>query len=96
MLQYRRLFVIILTIIFVFAALNSTHAYGELHQKMDVHFINVGQGDSIFIQTPNNKNILIDGGPPKAGKKVVKYLQEQGIKKIHLMIATHPDMAHQI
>ncbi|MFD2043407.1 ComEC/Rec2 family competence protein [Ornithinibacillus salinisoli] len=66
-------------------------------QKPDeliVHFINVGQGDSILIQTPNESNILIDGGPPKSGKKVVKYLEEHGVKEIDLMIATHPDKDH--
>ena len=29
---------------------------------LSIHIIDVGQGDSILIQTPNNKNILIDGG----------------------------------
>lgn len=61
---------------------------------MEVHFINVGQGDSIYIKTPNKKHILIDGGPPMAGKKVVRYLKGLGIDKIDLMIATHPDRDH--
>jgi competence protein ComEC len=94
MLQYRRLIAMILMFFLVFAALDRTPAYSQPHPKMDVHFINVGQGDSIFIQTPNHKNILIDGGPPKAGKKVVRYLKDLGIKKLHLMIATHPDRDH--
>lgn len=63
-------------------------------QVMKVHFINVGQGDSIFIQTPDEKNILIDGGPPKSGKKVVRYLKKQYVEKIDLLIATHPDIDH--
>ncbi|WP_234982737.1 ComEC/Rec2 family competence protein [Ornithinibacillus halophilus] len=61
---------------------------------MKVHFIDVGQGDSILIQTPNDKSILIDGGPPKSGKKVVRYLKKQNIHSLNLVIATHPDMDH--
>lgn len=67
---------------------------GEERAIMDVHFINVGQGDSILIQTPANKNILIDGGSPKAGQKVVDYLKKLDIAKLDLLIATHPDIDH--
>lgn len=62
--------------------------------SMKVHFINVGQGDSILIETPLDRNILIDGGPPDAGDAVVNYLKEQKINEIDLMIATHPDIDH--
>jgi beta-lactamase superfamily II metal-dependent hydrolase len=61
---------------------------------MQVHFIDVGQGDSMLIQTPSDKTILIDGGPPEAGDKVVSYLKEQQIESIDLLIATHPDIDH--
>lgn len=66
----------------------------ESQKVMDVHFIDVGQGDSIFIITPSDKTILIDGGPPEAGKKVAAYLEERNIEKIDLLIATHPDIDH--
>lgn len=67
-----------------------------------VTFLDVKQGDSIFIKTPNKKYILIDGGSiPKewstfdAGKLVVvPYLKNNGIKKIDYVIATHPDLDH--
>lgn len=94
MLQYRKLISLVLAWILVVMLIDSTPAYGQQVKKMDVHFINVGQGDSIFINTPNDKNILIDGGPPKAAKKVVRYLEEIGVTKIDLMIATHPDRDH--
>ncbi|MDY0406868.1 MBL fold metallo-hydrolase [Virgibacillus sp. 179-BFC.A HS] len=48
----------------------------------------------MLIQTPNEKNILIDGGPPQAGKKVVSYLRKQKVDQIDLMISTHPDYDH--
>lgn len=61
---------------------------------LKVHFIDVGQGDSIFIETPAGKTILIDGGPPEAGNRVVSYLNEQKLKEIDLLISTHPDFDH--
>jgi beta-lactamase superfamily II metal-dependent hydrolase len=66
------------------------------HESMDlqVHFIDVGQGDSLLIQTPSDKTILIDGGPPEAGDKIVSYLEEQQIDSIDLLVATHPDIDH--
>lgn len=64
-------------------------------EDLQVHFIDVGQGDSILIQTPENKeNILIDAGPKEAGNRVVSYLKDHGVDKIHLLIATHPHEDH--
>ncbi|WP_414839749.1 hypothetical protein [Carnobacterium sp. TMP28] len=41
---------------------------------VNVHFINVGQRDTILIQTPN-ENILIDDGGKGKGPQVVNYLK---------------------
>src|SRR5699024_4704311 len=68
--------------------------YSKAIQDMKVHFIDVGQGDSILIQTPNDKHILIDVGPPESGKRVVRYLKKLDVNTIQLMIATHPDIDH--
>lgn len=71
--------------------------------RLEVTFLDVGQGDSAFISTPSGKNILIDGGkravPPysrfDAGKEVVlPFLKNKGVKKIDTLIATHPDGDH--
>lgn len=65
-----------------------------------VHFINVGQGDSILIQTPEKQNILIDGGGTPfsdydMGKNVViPYLRRQGVNHLDIMVLTHPDLDH--
>ncbi|ATP40676.1 hypothetical protein CSE16_11805 [Solibacillus sp. R5-41] len=63
-------------------------------KPMKVHFIDVGQGDSTFIQMPNGKTALIDAGTDAAGEKVVAYLKSLGIKTIDYVIATHPDADH--
>jgi len=63
-------------------------------QEMRVHFIDVGQGDSIFIESPNGKTMLVDGGVKGAGQKVVSYLKELGVNKLDIVVATHPDADH--
>ncbi|OXS68428.1 competence protein [Lysinibacillus sp. KCTC 33748] len=62
--------------------------------EMRVHFIDVGQGDSIFIESPNGKTMLVDGGVKGAGQKVVSYLKELGVNKLDIVVATHPDADH--
>lgn len=59
-----------------------------------VHIIDVGQGDSIFIQTLEDKRILIDAGDEEAEHTVYSYLKRRGVKKIDVLIATHPDTDH--
>src|SRR3989339_883622 len=63
---------------------------------LTVTFINVGQvGDSILIQTPLNKNILIDGGLWYAGEKnIAPVLKNKNIEKIDTVILTHPHGDH--
>lgn len=62
--------------------------------EMRVHFIDVGQGDSILIESPNGKTMLIDGGVKGAGQQVVSYLNELGVNKLDQVVATHPDADH--
>jgi competence protein ComEC len=59
--------------------------------QMKVHIINVGQGDSILVQFHNGQTMLIDAGPSDS---VVSYLNQQGIKKINYLVATHPHADH--
>jgi competence protein ComEC len=60
--------------------------------QLRVHFIDVGQGDSILVQTPDNHTLLIDGG--NRGSGALAYLQAQGITSIDVMVATHPHADH--
>lgn len=68
----------------------------DLSQNRDfiADFLNVGQGDSIFIETPDSQQILIDGGPDskileKLGKEMRFY-----DRTIDLIILTHPEKDH--
>jgi beta-lactamase superfamily II metal-dependent hydrolase len=54
----------------------------------------VATGDSILIQTPDGKTMLIDAGLPEAGTKVLEYLTKLGIKKLDAALNTHPHSDH--
>lgn len=61
--------------------------------ELKVHFIDVGQGDSIFIDY-GDYDILIDAGENDQGQKVVNYLKSLGTDDIEIMVATHPHSDH--
>jgi competence protein ComEC len=60
---------------------------------LQVHFIDVGQGDSILLQI-NGYTVLIDAGPNSSSSELLTYLDNNGIKNIDYVIATHPDEDH--
>ncbi|MHB8126651.1 MAG: ComEC/Rec2 family competence protein [Desulfitobacteriaceae bacterium] len=62
--------------------------------KLRVSYIDVGQGDSILIQVPDGKSILIDAGENDKGNRVVTYLQNQGVKRLDKVIWTHSHADH--
>ena len=64
--------------------------YGE---TLYVNYIDVGQGDSIYIKI-GDCDILIDAGTASYGKTVSNYLKSQGVDDIELMVNTHPDSDH--
>lgn len=61
---------------------------------LEVHIIDVGQGDSILIKTPDKMNILVDGGTEDSSLVIKKFLKQQKVKKLDFIIATHPDTDH--
>lgn len=90
--------IVVLFCIFLIAGctetLNTEKVSVTAGHEMRVHFIDVGQGDSIFIESPNGKTMLVDGGVKGAGQKVVSYLKELGVNKLDIVVATHPDADH--
>lgn len=62
---------------------------------LTVTFLDVGQGDAIFIDTPSGRQILIDGGPVDGG--ILRQLSRAMPwydRSIDVMIPTHPDADH--
>ena len=64
---------------------------GRLH----VHFLDVGQGDAIFIECPNGQQILVDGGPSPS--VLLSHLGRRmpfWDHSLDLVILTHPEVDH--
>ena len=61
---------------------------------LTVAFLDVGQGDAIFIETPNGTQILLDGGPNKKVLRELSELMPFYDRSIDMIITSHPDMDH--
>ena len=61
-------------------------------QELELHFIDVGQGDSVLIRSPSGQNVLYDGG--RGDDDALAYLQSVGVESLDLVIASHPDADH--
>lgn len=62
--------------------------------NLKVYFLDVGQGDSIFIETPQLHQILIDGGPDSTVLEKLQKLMPLADRTIDLVILTHPEKDH--
>lgn len=96
----------LIALVIIFHPFSPPPADGRLH----VEFLDVGQGDSIFITFPNGETMLIDGGgrrnfddddgtfeadTPSIGEMVVsEFLWEKGYSRVDRIVATHADADH--
>lgn len=63
-------------------------------KTMTVSFLDVGQGDSIFIELPDGRTMLIDASISEASDTIEGYIKGRGHEKIDYLIATHPHADH--
>jgi len=89
--------------IFIISYLGKTEAnldykvttVGKIYEDgLNIHYLDVGEGDSIFIEFPNDETMLIDSGEYTYQKKVENYIKTLGYSKIDYIIATHPHIDH--
>ncbi len=72
----------------------------QFPKDLEIHFLDVGQGDSCFIITPNHKTILIDGGGSTSstfdvGKDtLLPYILDKGYTKLDYVFISHFDQDH--
>ncbi len=65
----------------------------ENSSGLEVHYIDVGQGDCTLIVNQGHA-MLIDAGEEDKGMAVQKYLKDLGIEKLDYVVGTHPDADH--
>ncbi len=91
----RKLVWVVLTVLFCLNLVAWVVVYDLVKpQPLEVVFFDVGQGDSIFIETPNGVQVLIDGGPTSV---ILEKLAEEMPfydRTIDLIILTHPEHDH--
>ena len=89
----------ILVIVILFTILVNSIIY-VTDKKLKIYFVDVGQGDCTLIQTPERKNVLIDGGGSEFGSFdvgeniLLPYLLDRGVTKIDYMMISHFDSDH--
>lgn len=68
------------------------------HTNFSVNFLDVGQGDCIFIRLPDGKNMIIDCGVNDFYQEninlIMSFLREYSVNCIDFLILTHPDIDH--
>ncbi len=62
--------------------------------KLSVVFLNVGNADCIFVQSPSGKTMLVDAGEASAFGVIADFLKRAGVSKIDVLVATHPHNDH--
>lgn len=92
---------LITSLLFIaFLALLVTYPFSSHSRNLKLTFIDVGQGDSILVEFPGRKKMLVDGGgnPEETfdiGERVVSpFLWKKGIKTIDFLVLTHAHPDH--
>ncbi len=89
------LIAVIIAVILASCALVSPKeaARAKINGEMTAHFIDVGQGDSILLES-KGEYVLIDAGEFDYGDTVLSYIKDLGAKSVKYVIATHPHLDH--
>lgn len=61
---------------------------------LEAHFFDVGQGDAALVRFDDGTNMLIDAGPGDSGPSLVQKLEGLGVRKIDIVVLTHPHEDH--
>mgnify|MGYP002336208276 FL=1 len=91
---WRLIMVIALLGLIVFVARSAQHRAEESRDNLRAWFFDVGQGDSILLDTPDQRQILIDGGPNSSILRELSRALPLDDKEIDLVISTHNDSDH--
>lgn len=91
----KKLFALLLAVLLSLTGYTAYEAYPEeaREEELLVHFIDVGQADSILLEY-GEEFLLIDGGNRDDGKLLVSYLEQQGVRNLKAVVCTHAHEDH--
>ena len=94
-----RRFIVLLLVVANVAMYGSINRGNGENEKLKVYFLDVGQGDAIYIEFPNGKNLIVDAGPrtstTDAGSRfIAPFLKSQGVHRLNTLVMSHPDGDH--
>jgi beta-lactamase superfamily II metal-dependent hydrolase len=72
----------------------SVSAFGQANGKLQIHHMDVGQGDGAILISPRGETVLFDNGDAGNCRKPVRYLQRLGVTRIDYMIVSHLHSDH--
>lgn len=73
----------------------SVKVFGDTSSQLQVSFLDIGQGDAMYIRAPNGNDMLIDGSRSNALLiKKLKNAMSAGDTSIDVVLETHPDADH--
>ena len=84
-------------VLLVLIAANAAIAYALFYSRpevLTVSFLDVGQGDAIFVRSPDGVEMLIDGGKDRSALRELPRLMGPLDRNIDLIVETHPDADH--
>lgn len=92
--KYSHYILVAILLIFAFFILYFSYSNNNKDNILKVAFLDVGQGDAIYIEAPNGKQMLIDaGGGPIVLPQLAKVMPF-GDRTLDMLIVTNPDMDH--
>lgn len=89
-----RIFSLVVIFVAVWPAADADLARGNSAQILRAHFLDVGYADAIFVEFPDQTNMIIDAGGESSGEKVTAYLKKRNITRIDTVLITHPHQNH--
>lgn len=66
--------------------------------RLEITFLDVGQGDCIYVELPGKEKFLVDGGSSSVGNvgkyRILPFLKAKGVRYLEAVFVTHPDEDH--
>jgi competence protein ComEC len=78
----------------LFVLLVASFVFGQANGKLQIHFMDVGQGDGTILISPEGETVLFDNGVAKKCDPCLSYLQQLEVTRINYHVASHYHADH--